>query len=111
ELQATREQMATLALPRPAAEQGRVENALMTSVQAAHGPLTVSESAAGDSISQGPNQGDQRLTKLEEDEQLLNERVEEQYQTKVESTSKYRLRLSGIVLTNAFSNHGYVDHL
>jgi len=33
-------------------------------------------------------------------------KVDEQYQTKVESASKYRMRLSGIVLLNLFSNWG-----
>src|SRR5215470_15296418 len=40
---------------------------------------------------------------LEEQQQLLNARVEEQYQTKVESASKYRVRLSGMALINLYS--------
>ena len=52
-----------------------------------------------------------RVDKLEEDHQLLDARVTEQYQTKVESASKYRVRLSGMLLFNLFSNSGYVDHL
>jgi hypothetical protein len=52
-----------------------------------------------------------RLAKLEEDNQLLNSRVDEQYQTKVESASKYRARLSGIALLNAFASQGSVDNL
>jgi hypothetical protein len=46
---------------------------------------------------------------LEEEYQLLSGKVDEQYQTKVESASKYRLRLSGIVLMNLVSNQGKVD--
>jgi hypothetical protein len=42
---------------------------------------------------------------------LLNARVEEQRQTKVESGSKFRLKLSGIALFNAFDNSGNVDNL
>ena len=53
---------------------------------------------------------DQRVTALEEDSQLLKGKVDEQYQTKVESTSKYRVRLSGIVLMNLFSNRGAVEN-
>jgi len=34
--------------------------------------------------------------------------VDDQYQTKVESGSKYRLRLSGMVLLNLFTNRGAV---
>jgi hypothetical protein len=48
---------------------------------------------------------------LEEEYQLLSGKVDEQYQTKVESASKYRLRLSGIVLMNLVSNQGKVDSI
>ena len=43
-------------------------------------------------------------------EQLLSDKVNEQYQTKVESASKYRVRFSGIVLFNLFGNSGYPDN-
>src|SRR5271166_2163145 len=46
---------------------------------------------------------------LEEEYQLLSGKVDDQYQTKVESASKYRLRMSGIVLMNLVSNQGVVD--
>ncbi|MGA7906312.1 MAG: hypothetical protein WCA16_02810 [Candidatus Sulfotelmatobacter sp.] len=52
-----------------------------------------------------------RVQKLEESTALLGEKVDEQYQTKVESASKYRMRLSGIVLMNAFRNVGASDNL
>ena len=42
------------------------------------------------------------VQKLEETQQLLDARLEEQYQTKVESASRYRVRLSGAVLFNLF---------
>lgn len=48
---------------------------------------------------------------LDEEYQLLTGKVDEQYQTKVESASKYRLRLSGIVLLNLFGNSGTVDNI
>jgi hypothetical protein len=51
------------------------------------------------------------VQRLEEEQQLLNAKVEEQYQTKVESASKYRVRLNGIVLMNLFGNRGAVDNL
>jgi hypothetical protein len=54
---------------------------------------------------------EQRLGKLEEDQQVLEGKINDQYQTKVESGSKYRLRLSGIVLLNLFVNRGTVDNL
>jgi hypothetical protein len=52
----------------------------------------------------------QRLAKLEEDQQLLGAKVDDQYQTKIESGSKYRVRFSGIVLFNLFDNVGAVDN-
>lgn len=52
-----------------------------------------------------------RIQKLEESTQLLGSKVDEQYQTKVETAAKYRARLSGIVLMNAFRNVGASDNL
>jgi hypothetical protein len=48
---------------------------------------------------------------LEEEYQLLSGKVDDQYQTKVESASKYRMRLSGIVLMNLVSNQGVVNSI
>jgi len=53
----------------------------------------------------------QRISKLEDDQGLLNDKIIEQSQTKVESGSKYRLRLSGIVLLNTGITRGSVDNL
>jgi hypothetical protein len=52
-----------------------------------------------------------RVQKLEESAQLLGSKINEQYQTKVETAAKYRARLSGIVLMNAFHNVGGSDNL
>jgi len=46
-----------------------------------------------------------------DDWQVLNARVEEQAQDKVESSLKYRVKLSGMVLLNAFDVTGQVDNL
>jgi hypothetical protein len=53
---------------------------------------------------------EERVAALEESSQLLNSKVDDQYQTKVESASKYHVRLSGLLLFNLFGNHGYVDN-
>ncbi len=53
---------------------------------------------------------EQQVQHLSEDEQLLTEKVDQQYQTKLESASKYRVRFSGIVLFNLFANSGYPDN-
>jgi hypothetical protein len=47
---------------------------------------------------------------LEDEQQIMEGKINDQYQTKVESGSKYRLRLSGIVLLNLFENRGVVDN-
>ena len=74
----------------------------------------VSNSPSGQSSSgqtvQGPTL-DQRIAKLEDNQQLTDARIAEQNQTKVESGSKYRLRLSGIALVNVFGTQGTVDNL
>jgi hypothetical protein len=51
-----------------------------------------------------------RVGKLEENQEALEGKINEQYQTKVESGSKYRLRLSGIMLLNLFENRGTFDN-
>jgi hypothetical protein len=52
-----------------------------------------------------------RVQKLEDSTSLLGAKVDEQYQTKVESASKYRARLHGMVLMNAFRNVGGTNDL
>jgi hypothetical protein len=54
---------------------------------------------------------DQRVQKLEDTTSLLGSKIDEQYQTKVETASKYRVRLHGIILMNAFRNLGGVNSL
>jgi hypothetical protein len=66
-------------------------------------------------LSQGPpatsSSLEQRVSNLEDDQHLMNDKVTEQSQTKVESGSKYRVRLSGIVLLNTAVTRGSVDNL
>jgi hypothetical protein len=69
---------------------------------------------AGTGVASGaPGQeGAQPAAQISQDDwDLLNARVEEQRQTKVESGSKFRLKLSGIALFNASDNSGNVDNL
>lgn len=47
----------------------------------------------------------------QDDWQVLNAKVDQQAQEKVESGSKYRLKLWGLALFNAFSDSGSVDNL
>jgi hypothetical protein len=54
---------------------------------------------------------EERVQRLEESTSLIGSKIDEQYQTKVETASKYRARLHGIVLMNAFRNVGGSDNL
>ncbi|MGB7846271.1 MAG: hypothetical protein WBL63_11695 [Candidatus Acidiferrum sp.] len=53
---------------------------------------------------------EERLSRLEENQQLADSKIAEQSQTKVESGSKYRVRLTGLVLFNMFENRGNVQN-
>jgi hypothetical protein len=69
----------------------------------AQGPETAATSASSRSL-------EDRVGALEDSSQLLGGKIDEQYQSKVESASKYRVRLSGIALLNLFSNRGSSDN-
>ena len=53
---------------------------------------------------------EERVSSLEESSQFLNSKLNDQYQTKIESASKYRVRLSGTLLLNLFNTHGGTDN-
>ena len=75
-------------------------------------PQTVESAASQQSrntVAVGDLPVDERIATLEENQRLLTDRIEEQYQTKVESSARYRVKLSGIVMLNAFANQGRVD--
>ena len=101
ELQTTRERLNSIDSSSKRPEDGPQVD---SKVQGAHDGQSASGPAGEKSLAE-------RVAKLEEDQQLGNNKIEEQYQTKVESASKYRVRLSGIVLMNVFSNTGNVDHI
>lgn len=67
-------------------------------------------SAQSSAPSSQPQPAEDRMSKLEEDQQFIDSKVNDQYQTKVESGSKYRLRLSGMVLLNLYDTRGMVDN-
>jgi hypothetical protein len=66
--------------------------------------VAVTEPAQSSSI-------EDRVQKLEDTTSLIGSKIDEQYQTKVETASKYRARLHGILLMNAFRNVGNSDNL
>src|SRR6185437_4840499 len=53
---------------------------------------------------------EQRVSALEETNQVTQSETRTLYQSKVESASKYRVRLSGLVLLNLFHDNGAVDN-
>jgi hypothetical protein len=67
-------------------------------------------SATSAATTQGSVPLEERVQKLEESTSLIGSKIDEQYQTKVESASRYRARLHGIVLMNAFRNVGNSDN-
>jgi hypothetical protein len=99
ELQETRKLLTPLLASNAASSAPAVESA----PYAAH-----SETAAAQT---SPADLGTRVQRLEESNQLLGSKINEQYQTKVETAAKYRARLSGIVLMNAFHNVGGSDNL
>jgi hypothetical protein len=74
----------------------------------ANRPTASPVSAASTESAQG-RAPDNRISTLEEQEEVLEGKIDDQYQSKIESGSKYRLRLSGIVLLNLIENHGTLD--
>lgn len=81
----------------------------LTRTSKVDGNIVSKENAQADpQTAQSP--ADERLEKLEENQQLLQSKIDDQYQTKVESSSKYRVKLSGIALLNIFGTHGNVDN-
>jgi hypothetical protein len=100
DLQATR-----ALLERPATATGA------DSETAAAKASTEESSAASGSMVQASLPLEERVQKLEESASLIGSKIDEQYQTKVETASKYRARLHGIVLMNAFRNLGGSDNL
>ena len=83
--------------------------ATQSSATPPEGTASGAPTASGVSSSQTPPLED-RVASLEESAQLLNSKIDDQNQTKIETASKYRVRLSGIALFNIFSNHGNVDN-
>lgn len=83
-------------------------SAVFTSaISTAHAPASTGPQDASQ-----PEATEQQKAEIAQDDwQIANERIEELAQDKVESSLKYRLKLSGIVLLNAFSESGQVDNL
>ncbi|HWG58801.1 MAG TPA: hypothetical protein VN661_07115 [Candidatus Acidoferrales bacterium] len=110
----SREEVETLRKQLEAARQGPAAGAA-DSTSASAAPMAAAQAEAAASAAPGSDAAGQqasvedRLAKLEDDVEYANEKINDQAQTKVESASKYRVRLSGIVLANLFGERGTVD--
>ena len=107
EMQQLRQDLqATRALLERPADQGTAPDQTAANLAPASATPTsaVTQATTPDSI-------EERVQKLEDTTSLIGSKVDEQYQTKVETASKYRARLHGIVLMNAFRNVGNSDNL
>jgi hypothetical protein len=92
----------------------------LTADRGAQAPATMPESSApgsapgavppGQALAPAEPALASRVAQLEENHQLLTAKIDDQYQTKVESGSKHRVRLSGLMLLNVFGNRGQVDN-
>ena len=73
-------------------------------------PGGVASAQSGPAAAPSASTTEERLSKVEENQQLQDAKISEQSQTKVESSSKYRVRFSGIVLLNMYANRGTVEN-
>jgi hypothetical protein len=106
DLQATRAM-----LDRPATPAGAESTAAAAQSASPQQESSGASNTTNPSTALASTQLEERVQKLEENTSLLGSKIDEQYQTKVESASKYRARLHGIVLMNAFRNLGASDNL
>jgi hypothetical protein len=116
ELNKTREELEAKTSSTPALYEARPASSQVSPTSVPYSSSLSSASASSPGQAQSPDDsshGDlqQRVSKLEEDQGLMNDKIVEQSQTKVESGSKYRVRLSGLVLLNTAVTRGSVDNL
>ena len=75
-------------------------------------PQDNSVAASADSKAEDSNAGlKETVARLAEEQDALQAEIKQHEQTKVETISKYPLRVSGLVLFNMFSNAGVVDDI
>src|ERR1700722_5186159 len=109
ELNKTREQLAAKTSSTPALYEAPPASLQVSSTSVPYSSSL--SSASTDSAGQARSPGDsshgdlqQRVSKLEDDQELMNDKIVEQSQTKVESGSKYRVRLYTAVTRGSVDN-------
>ena len=111
ETQALRRELEAEAAPHVEAGAAPVASAQAYGANAALPDQTNAPVAAPQQSTGAQNASQDRISKLEDEYQMLTGELGQQYQTKVESASRYRVRLSGIAVFNLFSNLGTVNNV
>jgi len=101
--------------PTEGAPSGAYSTNMPSMTPAAEAPLSAQvapnpKGGNAETVDPKASSAEEHAAKLDEEYELLGSKVDEQFQSKVESASKYRVRLSGIVLLNLFSNKGTVEN-
>jgi hypothetical protein len=109
DLQTTRALLEGPATPAESSGPGAAPSTVDAANPAQSTPLSTNTATAANTPVPAPLE--ERVQKLEESTSLIGAKIDEQYQTKVETASKYRARLHGIVLMNSFRNVGGSDNL
>jgi hypothetical protein len=81
-------------------------DALRSQVQGTPAPAAA-ESSSSQPVPATP--GEPTVSAADQDPAFLSAKVAELHQDKVESKSKYPVRISGLILFNAYGNHGVLD--
>ena len=91
------------------AEQARLKGNVQENIEKTPEDVVAAGKVQPAASSSGSTSSD--LETLREQQEILQAEVKQLDQTKVETASKYRLRITGLVLLNAFSNAGVVDNV
>jgi hypothetical protein len=91
------------------AEQARLQGNVQENIEKTPESVVASGKVQPANSSSGSAHSD--LDTLREQQEILQAEVKQLDQTKVETASKYRLRVTGLALFNAFSNAGVVDNV
>ena len=109
ELQQTRAELADSKQQIEALRNGLEDLRKQVQANAANGVQPASAAAAAGTENQAANTGEPTTTAADQNPSFLAAKVAELHQDKVESASRYPVKLSGLVLFNSYWNRGSVD--
>jgi hypothetical protein len=95
---------------------GQLEDLRAQSAPASQGPenfsaLKPNESSSNNPVNVADAPPNDDLAALRDEQEAMQAEIKQHQQIKVESASKFPLRLTGLILFNAFSNAGVVDNV